>query len=231
MLGLAAGGLLELYYVVISDHGNEVSRHRHPESPPLGKRVLDQRAEEPSYFTVKDDDIYLVFAPTDTLLDLAQPERGEPSPKARGAAARATAPTGPVDEERAISRPDLFDRTTGTIRIDRVEKLTVLNMGDFKAAGGDIVEGNKVTTHGKVKGSVTGGGSAAPPTLGSSPPGPKKGGGVVWGSLVVVGLILVVAAVLAATNTVTWAEAIGGATIASVILGGANMVASHRRSS
>jgi hypothetical protein len=94
MITLAEDGLLDLWYVVICENGDEISRAKHPKPAPVGERVTCYRCDEPDTFDVTDDDVYLMFSPTDRLLRLAgQVVEEEPaSPKGVGADSAASAP-------------------------------------------------------------------------------------------------------------------------------------------
>src|SRR4051794_27333203 len=67
MLGLVEEGMLDLYFVVLCENGDEVKRVKHPDKPPVGEEVTCGRCENWEPFTVEAEDIYLVFRPTERL--------------------------------------------------------------------------------------------------------------------------------------------------------------------
>jgi hypothetical protein len=88
MLDLVESGLLDLWYVVIADSGDEVKRFKHPDKAPVGAQLVNYRSEEPDPFVVEADDIYLMFSPTLRLERMAS-AGGDSNPKAEGTGASA----------------------------------------------------------------------------------------------------------------------------------------------
>jgi hypothetical protein len=141
MLELVRAGLLDLWYVVLSDGGDEVSRHKHPETAPIGTSVTSLRGEEPETFVVEPDDVYLMFSPTDRLEHLVGFE-GADDPKARGVESGASALTSsdPADEERGPSSP----RWNGVTIIFEEHHHHGDDVAGDKIVGGDKVGRDKI---------------------------------------------------------------------------------------
>jgi hypothetical protein len=221
MLNLTAQGLLDLWYVVVSDTGDEVSRHRHPDRAPVGEQVTNFRADEPESFTVEDDDVYLMFSPTATLEQLSKVEVSD-RPKPEGAAGdppSAPIPQAPTADERAARVSAWSD---GRINI---EKLYIVH-GDI--TGGDKVSGNKTTVGGSVIGDVTGGTKTAEPAV--PQPNPKKGGAsAVWAGLTLAVIVLVGFILLGILDVLDWSLALPAALGGSFVIAAADMIAAHLR--
>jgi hypothetical protein len=151
MLQLTEAGLLDLWYVVLSESGDEVSRHKHPETAPVGSPVTNWRGDDPESFTVEPDDVYVMFSPTERLARLTNVLEGG-DPKAEGAAsasASAPVPGKPTEEEQASKSP----RWTGQaieLHIHLGDQVSGDKIGRDKIMG-DRVEGDKVGRDKKVE--------------------------------------------------------------------------------
>lgn len=145
MITLAEDGLLELWYVVICESGDEISRTKHPEPAPVGQRVTCYRCDQPNAFEVTGDDVYLMFSPTDRLLRLAGQvvavvEKEPASPKGAGAGSAASAPF-PVEAEELARRAPGWNDNARVIEL-HLHQHDHHHYGD--AVGGDKIGGDKV---------------------------------------------------------------------------------------
>jgi hypothetical protein len=135
MVNMAEHQLLDLWYVVLCDSGDEVKRIKHPLKPPIGETVFCGRCDGPEPFTVDESDIYLLFSATDRLRNLgakAGPMR--PKEPRAGVTSPAHAPArGPDPEERASRSPLWAD---GQINI-------TVQPGGHLVLQGDVIHGDQ----------------------------------------------------------------------------------------
>lgn len=131
LVALSAQGLLDLWYVVLCENGDEISRHKHPERAPIGESAVCYRCDEPERFEVTEDNVYLMFSPTEQLLILAGQVDGPP--KGEGAV---SAPSAPSSAELA-RRAATWDPERGIVVLEVHH-----HYGD--TVGGDKVGGDKV---------------------------------------------------------------------------------------
>jgi hypothetical protein len=231
MIELAEDGLLDLWYVVMCENGDEVRRLKHPEPAPIGQRVTCYRCDEPNHFDVTDEDVYLMFSPTDRLRTLAgQVTEDDPSPKGQGADSTASAPF-LVDPEELARRAEAWNDEK------RVLELHIhAHYGD--TIGGDLVSGDKVgrdkTGGDKVGGSkIVGGDSVTGDKTTTAATGTKKK----TGSAIVItlGIIVAIASAIAFYllghhQTLRTGVAVSLAAICvAASLGISNAIASHLR--
>lgn len=72
LVRLAESQLLELWYVVLCENGDIVRRVRHPDPAPIGDFVRCERCDDSGRFEVSEDDVYVLFRPTELLLTLVR---------------------------------------------------------------------------------------------------------------------------------------------------------------